>query len=105
MVTRHISRICLLCQSASRLTDSAVRHHDSQPYSKTARTPPAYTLPLSRSGMSRELKILAAQRAKGLGRLLEPSLHVVMVGQVVVEQRAEVHERLFEADSAAAVER
>ena len=104
MVTKHISPVRLLCQLASRRTDSAVRHHDSKPYSETARTPPAYTLPLSRSGMSRELKILAAQRAKGLGRLLEPSLHVVMVGQVVVEQRAEVHERLRETDGAATVE-
>ena len=41
MVTRHISRIRLLCQLASRRTDSAVRLHDSQPYSRTARTPPA----------------------------------------------------------------
>ena len=32
-VAVHISRICLLCQLASRRTDSAVRHHDSQPYS------------------------------------------------------------------------
>jgi len=39
-------------------TDSAVRHHDSQPYSRTARTPPVYTFPLSRSGMSAEPKIL-----------------------------------------------
>ena len=51
MVTRHISRIRLLCQLASRRTDSAVRHHDSQSYSKTARAPLAYTVPLSRSGM------------------------------------------------------
>ncbi len=58
MVTRHISRIRLLCQLASRRTDSAVRQYDSQPYSRTARMPPAYALPLSRSGMSREVKIL-----------------------------------------------
>ena len=47
---------------------------------------------------------LAAQRAKGLRRLLETSLNVVVVGQVEVEQRAEVHERLREADGAATVE-
>ena len=47
---------------------------------------------------------LSAQRAKGLRRLLEPSLNVVMVGQVLVEQRAEVHERLREADGAATIE-
>ncbi len=64
MVTRHISHIRLLCQLASRLTDSAVRHHDSQPHSRTARTLPAYTLPLSRSGMSRELKILLRSAPK-----------------------------------------
>jgi len=54
MVTRHISRARLLCQLLSRRTDSAVRHHDSQPHSRTARTPPACTFPLSRSGMSAE---------------------------------------------------
>ena len=42
--------------------------------------------------------------ARASGRLLEPGLDVVVVGQVVVEQRAEVHERLREADGAAAVE-
>ena len=54
MVTRHISRTQLLCQLLSRRTDSAVRHNDSQPHSRTARTPPAYTFPSSRSGMSAE---------------------------------------------------
>ena len=53
--------------------------------------------------MPRELMIFLRKRAKGLRRLLEPSPNVVMVGQVVVEQRAEVHERLREADGAAAV--
>ena len=36
----------------------------SQPFSRTARAPPAYTLPLSRSGMSRELKILLRSAPK-----------------------------------------
>jgi hypothetical protein len=48
--------------------------------------------------MSRELKISLRSAPKGLGRL-ESSLNVVLTGQVEVEQRAEVHERLREADS------
>ena len=47
---------------------------------------------------------LAAHRAKRLGRRRDPRLDVVVVRQVVGEERAEVHERLREADGAAAVE-
>ena len=54
MVMWHISQTRLLYQLLSRRTGSAVRHNDSQPYSRTARTPPTYTFPLSRSGMSAE---------------------------------------------------
>ena len=56
MVTRHISRILLLCQRQSLLRDAAVKHHDSQPYRSTASTPPAYTWPFIRSGTREELK-------------------------------------------------
>ncbi len=35
---------------------------------------------------------LSAQRAKGLGRLLEPGLYAMVVGKAEVEQRAEIHE-------------
>ncbi len=75
MVTRHISRIRLMCKLASRHSD--VRHHDSQPHSKTARN-----LALEPLRDVAGAEDLAAQRAKGLGRVLEPSFNVV-VGQVV----------------------
>ena len=91
MVTGHISRLRLLCQLLNLRTDSAVRHHDSQPLSRTARIPPAYTSlePLGDVGGAGDL---AAHRAKRAGRLLDPSFGVVVVRQVVVEERVEVDE-------------
>ena len=69
------------------LHHSAVRHHDSQPYIKTARTPPVHTFPLSRSGMSRELKILMRSAPKAWGAFLSrastapfPDAHALMYG-------------------------
>ena len=41
---------------------------------------------------------------KASGRLLEPGLNVVLVGQVEMEQRAEAHERFLKANGAATVE-
>ena len=78
-----------------------MRHHDSQPYSRTAARVYLSLEPLGDVGGAEDL---AAHRAKGLRRLFDPSLDVVVVREVVVEERAEVHERLREADGAAAVE-
>ena len=103
VVTRHISRTHLLCQMASRLTDAAVRHKDSQLYSSTARTPPAYTLPLSRSGTSLELKTRSRSAPKGLNAFLSRAStswwsEISLAGV----EPTEVDEELGEADRAPA---
>ncbi len=80
--------VCLFCQLASLRADShrcsAVRHHDSQPNSKTARTPPAHTFTFKPLRDVAGAENIAAQRANGWVRLLEPGPNIVVVGQVVV---------------------
>ena len=61
---RYISRIRLLCQLLNRLTEAFVRHHDSQPYSRTKSTPHAYIFPLCRSGTPEELRVMSRRAPK-----------------------------------------
>ncbi len=86
MVTRHISAahfayplVVPVSQPSHRLCREAPRLAAVQQNCQDAASVHLALEPLRDVAGAEDL---AAQRAKGLGRLLEPSLHVVVVGQV-----------------------
>ena len=79
MVTLHISRTRLLCQWRRRVVALAMRRHDSQTHSSTAKTPPCVSL-----GLKPEHAIL--KRTKGPSGFLDSSASVVVVRKEAVNE-------------------